>query len=60
MTLSALAAAVRTLINDPDLRRRLGLTGARRAASSYSWRHVADLLLPELYVRIVEHEKWSE
>ena len=50
------AAAVRTLINDPDLRRRLGLRGARRAASSYSWRHVADLLL-ELYVRIVEREK---
>lgn len=38
----ALAAAVRTLLDDPDERARLGAAGRRRALERYSWTAVAE------------------
>ena len=36
-----LAAALRSLLEDPVLRRRLGTAGARRARQRYGWNRVA-------------------
>jgi glycosyltransferase involved in cell wall biosynthesis len=48
-----IASSIRRLLDDRDLRVRLGTNGARRAASLYTWSRVTDLLL-QLYVRVVE------
>ncbi len=48
-----IASSIRKLLDDADLRARLGANGARRAASFYTWSRVTDLLL-QLYVRVVE------
>jgi len=48
-----IASSIRRLLDDADLRVRLGANGARRAVSFYTWSRVTDLLL-QLYVRVVE------
>jgi glycosyltransferase involved in cell wall biosynthesis len=48
-----IAFSIRKLLDDADLRVRLGTNGARRAASFYTWSRVTDLLL-QIYVRVVE------
>jgi glycosyltransferase involved in cell wall biosynthesis len=48
-----IAFSIRKLLDDDDLRVRLGTNGARRAASFYTWSRVTDLLL-QIYVRVVE------
>jgi glycosyltransferase involved in cell wall biosynthesis len=49
-----IAAAIRLLLDRPDLRIELGERAARRAAS-YSWSHVTEQLL-QLYVRVMQEE----
>jgi type III pantothenate kinase len=53
---SHIAAAVRRLLSDDTLRVQLGAGGAKRAASLYSWSHVADSLLG-VYERVVERAR---
>jgi glycosyltransferase involved in cell wall biosynthesis len=48
-----IAAAVRTLLGDEQLRARLGAHAAERAASVYAWSTIADSLLG-LYVRVAQ------
>jgi glycosyltransferase involved in cell wall biosynthesis len=50
-----IASSIRKLLDDADLRLRLGTNGARRAASFYTWSRVTDRLL-QLYVRVVEEK----
>jgi len=49
-----IASSIRKLLDDADLRERLGANGVRRAAS-YSWSRVTDLLL-QLYIRVARDE----
>ena len=39
---AALAGALRTILDDPDLGRRLGQGGRRRVQDNWSWRHTAE------------------
>ncbi len=48
-----LVAALRRVLSDAPLRRRLGAAGAERTASRYSWGRVADATL-EVYAALVE------
>jgi len=50
-----IASSIRMLLDDANLRVRLGANGAWRAASFYTWSRVTDLLL-DLYVRVVEEK----
>jgi len=48
----AIAEAVRTLLADDELRRRLGAAGVERARARYSWSRVADATL-DAYARLL-------
>jgi phosphatidylinositol alpha-1,6-mannosyltransferase len=43
-----LTGALRRLLLDPELRRRMGEAGRRRAAESFSWRAIADRARAEI------------
>jgi glycosyltransferase involved in cell wall biosynthesis len=51
---AALGAALRRLLDDRELRERLGAAARERAATRFSWRHVTDLTLDayEAVVRV--------
>ena len=40
-----LAAAVRTLVDDPELARRMGAAGRRRAIDDFDWSAIAEQTL---------------
>ena len=48
----ALAGALTRILDDPDLGRRLGVKGRRRALDNWSWRHTAERTV-EQYRRIL-------
>jgi D-inositol-3-phosphate glycosyltransferase len=51
--LDALIAGLRKVLGDEDLRKSLGINGARRARAHYGWRSVAHALL-EIYAHLSE------
>ena len=51
-----LAAALREILSQPDLRARLGREGARRARARYGWKRVADATLA-VYAPLVEQQR---
>lgn len=49
----ALAAAIRTLVDDPELRRRLGEAGRRKVLSQHTWDHKYPLVR-QIYTQLCE------
>ncbi|MFB9312599.1 glycosyltransferase family 4 protein [Nocardioides plantarum] len=52
----ALAAALRTLATDPDLRRRLGRAAAEHVAATHTWSAVASLY-SDLYTQLIHQRE---